>query len=279
MIGMRSMDKKIDDLRRNEDYNKIKNWLSPPDSSTNYNKALGQRHKDSGTWLLHSDALIEWKTRSNSFLWLYGIPGCGKTILSSTIVEDLGKSASYSPILYFFFDFNKASHQSLEGMIRSLISQLYHKREDARKPLDLLFRSCGSGHQQPATESLCATFLDMIQEVGDIWIVQDALDECRTRSGSQTEGLLSWMKYLMTSKLANVHLLVTSRQEEDIESALKEWAPAETNIPINGDTITSDIRAYVRGRIHEDDDLKRWASRPQIQDKIETKLMAKADGM
>jgi hypothetical protein len=255
---------------------KIERWLQPPDPSTNWNKALQQRHKGSGLWFLQNEVFVKWKTRRNSFLWLYGIPGCGKTILSSAIIEDLERNASQSQtILYFYFDFNDTSKRSFESMIRSLISQLYHKRKDTQKQLDSLFCSCENGSRQPTTELLYTSFLDMILQVGEVWIVLDALDECRTR----TEGLLSWIKDVVSSKVTNASLLVTSRQEQDIELAISEWAHDKDLIPIQSGLVTDDIRAYVRTRVREDASLKRWRSKPDIQEEIETKLMEKADGM
>jgi hypothetical protein len=60
------------------------------------------------------------------FLWLYGIPGCGKTILSSTIIEDV-LYHYHDPtmaVIYFYFDFNDVEKQQYEKMLRSLITQL-----------------------------------------------------------------------------------------------------------------------------------------------------------
>ena len=71
---------------------KIERWLSPPNPSTNYNRALQQRQEGTGLWFLQSHVYTQWKIQRNSTLWLYGIPGCGKTILSSTIIEDLEKT-------------------------------------------------------------------------------------------------------------------------------------------------------------------------------------------
>ena len=68
---------------------KIERWLSPTHPSTNYNKALRQRQEGTGLWFLQNSVYVQWKTQQNSRLWIYGIPGCGKTILSSTIIEDL----------------------------------------------------------------------------------------------------------------------------------------------------------------------------------------------
>ena len=78
---------------------KIERWLSPPDPSTNYNRALQQRQEGTGLWFLQSPMYIQWKTQQNSALWLYGIPGCGKTILSSTIIEDLEKTLPSAMII------------------------------------------------------------------------------------------------------------------------------------------------------------------------------------
>jgi hypothetical protein len=118
----------------------------------------------------------------------------------------------------------------------------------------------------------------MIQQVDEVWIVLDALDECDTREGNRTK-LLLWMEGLLSPKLRNTHLLVTSRQEEDIESALSKWAGIEDMMPIQSDLVTDDIRAYVRARVKEDDGLKRWRSSPDVQEEIETRLMEKACGM
>ena len=119
----------------------------------------------------------------------------------------------------------------------------------------------------------------MIEQVKEVWIVLDALDECRTRRGPPTKGLLSWIRDLLKSEQRNVHLLVTSRPEQDIESGVREFAHNDDIVPIQSDLITDDIRAYVRTRVREDEGLKRWRSRPDVQKEIETRLMEKANGM
>jgi Cdc6-like AAA superfamily ATPase len=257
----------------------IERWLSPPDPSTNYNKARQQRQEGSGLWFLQIDAFTKWKTRRNSFLWLYGIPGCGKTILSSTIIEDLEKAIPRPPVLYFYFVFNDTRKQTLESMVRSLISQLNSKYGDSSKELDSLFSSCENGHRQPTCESLCNAFLRMIEKVKEVWIVLDALDECNTRKGGPTEGLLSWMSDILVSEQSNVHLLITSRPEQDIKSGVSKFAHNDNVVPIQNDLITDDIRAYVRARVKEGNRLKRWRARPDVQVEIEARLMEKANGM
>ncbi|KAF2193423.1 hypothetical protein K469DRAFT_728677 [Zopfia rhizophila CBS 207.26] len=87
-----------------------------------------------------------------------------------------------------------------------------------------------------------------METVEDTYIVLDALDEC----------------HLLGLKQRNIHLLVTSRLEQDIKIGLSDLAYDETAIPVEGGLISDDICRYVRARVKESDDLKRWRSYPDI---------------
>ncbi|KAF2196060.1 purine and uridine phosphorylase, partial [Delitschia confertaspora ATCC 74209] len=270
----------VHNMRHQQRQDRIDSWLSPPDPLTNYNKALQQREENTGVWLLQQTAFENWKTQQNSFLWLRGIPGCGKTILTSTVIEDCEKNNLVETLLYFYFDFNDTSKQTLENMLRSLISQLYQKKEDNQKYLDILFSTHGDGHHQPSCKSLCEVFYQMIESIKEVWIVLDALDECRTRAGSLTEGLLKWAKELLNSEQRNVHLLVTSRPEQDIHMELKYLARNKDDIVfIQSELIEHDINTYIHAKVKQGNGLKRWRQQPEVQDNIEAQLMQKANGM
>jgi hypothetical protein len=279
LVGTQDTKNAVKDLGFEQRRERVKCWLSPPDLSNNYNKASQQRHENSGRWFLESDAFAKWNTRSNSFLWLNGIPGCGKTILSSTIIKNLDSIQSSTPPLYFYFDFSDTGKQTLESMARSLIMQLSCKYKNTWNQLDSFFSSHKDGFEQPTCEALCNVLLQMIEQVKEVWIVLDALDECRTRKGPPTEGLLSWIRDLRSSEQRNVHLLVTSRPEQDIESGIMAFASNDDIVPIQSSLIIDDIRAYVHTRVREDNGLKRWRSQPKVQNEIESRLTEKADGM
>lgn len=89
-------------------------------------------------------------------MWLNGIPGCGKTVLSSSIIEDLQKSSSdaLSAILYFYFDFNDIRKQTIDNALRSLVWQAATYTRHLSKDLKQLYVSCGEGKDQPSTQSL-----------------------------------------------------------------------------------------------------------------------------
>jgi hypothetical protein len=163
---------------------KIRQWLSAPDPSTNYQKALKLRQADTGLWLLDSDAYTRWKKAAPTPLWLYGIPGCGKTILSSTVLHDVLQHCQDNPgkaTAYFFFDFNDKQKQDPEMMVRSLLCQLSQQSINIPASLDALFSSCESGQRQPSIHALMDALQSMIQDLPQSYIVIDALDECTQR--------------------------------------------------------------------------------------------------
>ncbi|KAI4599633.1 hypothetical protein KJ359_001730 [Pestalotiopsis sp. 9143b] len=225
-----------------------------------------------------SQAYTTWKTGGSSFLWLHGIPGCGKTILTSTVIEDLQKSQSHAQtLLYFYFDFTDSRKQSFENTLRSLVWQIYYQNKVARKHLDSLYSSaCQNGKVQPSFDSLRKVFTEMIGNLGEVWIVLDALDECTPRGD-----LLAWLRSVNQdlSVQVKMHLLVTSRPEQDIKSAIKRYACDEQIIAIRDDLLKGDIRNYVQARVREHEGLSRWRGYQEIQDKIEASLLEKANGM
>jgi len=55
-----------------------------------------------------------------SHLWLSGISGCGKFVLSSTIVADIQTICARDPdriLAYFYFDFNDAKMLDPQGRL------------------------------------------------------------------------------------------------------------------------------------------------------------------
>lgn len=221
----------------------------------------------------------DWKSQPNSFTWLAGIPGCGKTVLSSAIIEDLALTSDQI-LLYFFFDSNDVKKQSLDKMLRSLLYQFYYAPHAAQEPLNSLYDSCGGGTKQPSIDSLQATFFEMLQKTNEVWIILDALDECKTRLDSrQTCGILPWIRQLSTLELQGSHMLITSREEEDIKSSLLQWMPRQSITIIEGQAVMDDIRAYVQHKIREDANLSRWQSRKDIQKEIEEKIVKKSGEM
>lgn len=257
----------------------LKTWLRAPDPSTNYNRAIQQRHPGTGLWFLQSETFADWSVEGNGFLWLHGLAGCGKTVLSSIIIEHLQKelNSSDTNLLYFFFDFNDKEKQSHENMIRTFIQQLYVQEEASRHILEQLSKRYTGRNEQPSLASLEDTFANMLSQAAHTRVVIDALDE-----SSQQRHTLEWLHRIFAGQSIapnKLNVIITSRREYDIESAFLKWVPERNVLPIEADDVNKDISDFVHSQIQLDPRLERWKERPDVQIEIKSKLIEKANGM
>ena len=264
----------VNRLNIDQRYKDIHRWFSAPDPSSNYNRALQDRHAMTGNWFLESRAYLDWLLESGSFLWLHGIPGCGKTVLSATIIQNALEYCGNRPnsvVLYFFFDFNDAQKQQHKQMIRSLLSQLFSFCATVPPFLDELYSSSVDGARQPSLGKLLSAMYGMMATFAETYIILDALDECENRSE-----LLTDLEKIRTWNDVKCHILVTSRRENDIEDRLISSISEEQAVCIQSALIDADIRRYIRERLQTDRRLKRWQKQ---RSEIENALMKKANGM
>jgi hypothetical protein len=265
-------------IARSEEIDKIKAWLSPPDPWTNHNEARCLHQAETGKWVLENDAYKAWLGGSTRHLWLHGKAGCGKTILSSTMVENVlhhCRQAVGFGCAPFYFTFSDRTRQTYEALLRSLLHQLgsqepglaimrekYDQRHNLRGGLGI--------------ESLQPLLLDVLAVYDTVFVVLDALDECPEDSGflSERSKLFNGLEYL-SKAAANLKILMTSRDVLDI----RHWVvhlPAE-QLPILAPAVDSDISRYVAEQLSKDPYFTKLKdiSLHEIQNTITTK----ADGM
>jgi hypothetical protein len=263
---------------RDKTLSKIRQWLSSPNPSVNYEKALKLRQHDTGLWFLDGERYANWKIDAASYLWLHGIPGCGKTILSSTILQDLFLHREENPghaVAYFYFDFNDVQKQSSELMLRSLVSQLFQQVTKVPTSLEALFPPDEEGRKSPPSLDLLLQVTPQImQQFPQVYVMLDALDECAHRPD-----LLEILGTIVGWQLQNLHLIMTSRRERDIESSLEEYVDPHNTICLQSDIVDQDIQRYVQQRLSEEKSLCKWGKDVGLRQEIETTLMAGSKGM
>lgn len=206
----------------------MKMWLSLADHTVNQQKARDIRQLGYDQWLIqHQQQFVAWKSEPASFLWLYGNPGCGKTVLSSAIIDHLQQDASAggssTNLLYFYFDHLDSSKQSANDAITSLVSQLYFEQPSSQHHLDLLWSSCKGGRYPPSARDLVGTFEKMVEDAGETCLILDALDECRPRDSPVEPSLLKWLEDIH-SRHQGLHVIVTGRPLPEIMKAIGGFA-------------------------------------------------------
>ncbi|KAF1365439.1 hypothetical protein EJ07DRAFT_89865, partial [Lizonia empirigonia] len=277
----------MNDVETNRKHSKLKKWLCPFDASMYHCEAQKQHFPSSGEWLMADPRFKRWLRQPHTFLWLFGLPGCGKTVLSSMIIDHLGKTGI---CLGFYITFLEKETLSLDSLLRSLIWQLCCKHKASTlilqdlRTLCLEKKSDYPEYRQPRTQELIMAFTDMLRLDQEIWIVIDALDECLTEgTRDNAKSLMSWIKKIAISNHNNLHLLVTSRKEDEIQVDFETIASPDSFVDIAGKGLKNDIKRYVQARISQSDELQRWKNEPdiekEIRERIQAQLIDRADGM
>ena len=110
---------------------------------------------------------------------------------------------------------------------------------------------------------------------GQTYVIMDALDECPDKYNDR-QRLLQHLAKLMSSQFQNLHIIVTSRRERDIEDVLQILANASP-ICVSSSEVDKDVRIYVRAQLSQDKRMQSWP--PDVKNQVEETLSTKANGM
>jgi hypothetical protein len=263
-----------DSVRSDLRADKIMRWLCPPDPSTNANHARTLRHEGTGAWLLENPVFQAWHSGSRRHLWLHGLAGYGKTVLSTTVLDQLAKEDDHL-ILSFFFDFNDTTKQTLDGMLRSLAFQLYQCSVGSTIHLNASFQAHQNGGAQPATKTLLDIVFKMLVVQKKVSIVLDALEESRTR-----DDVLQWIKYVVSRpNLGHVQLLYTSRPESQFLRNFPPLIGKQNCLSLDKRAVDADIRSWVTAQLSQRPEFKEKSLSKDLRERIRRIVGDGADGM
>ena len=128
------------------------------------------------------------------------------------------------------------------------------------------FRAAGN---QPTLHKLKLALRSVLENVQkEVFLVMDALDECPEWGDHvKRRDLLNELLQIYARRHCNLHILVTSRAEIDIQRSLEKAASISLRIE---DLFQSDIRLLVQQRLGEGK-LARWNQ--QLKTEIENRLL------
>jgi hypothetical protein len=261
----------IHELLTDEQRSALYKWLKHTDPSPIHNRAQKQYESGTGDWILQSPKWTRWLAGQKRCLWIYGIPGAGKTILASHLNEqllqhcndNLDKRKFASVYYYCYFGHNQ---DEAVPFLRWLLSQLC--RQAVRIPADL-YQMHKHGREPSLIEFLSA-LKAAVDNFDGVYILIDALDESMPR-----DDLLRVLRDLITDpRFRKIQLLATSRLYIDIERIM---GPLSESVSMSNDLVTEAIRRYVRSALHSNHRFKHWP-RDLLQETVEA-LAAGANGM
>ncbi|SCV33624.1 uncharacterized protein FFB14_04610 [Fusarium fujikuroi] len=176
-------------------------WLRPIDPTADqdlFSKIRGE-YPGIGRWLLDNETFKGWfdlrYARIPPLLWLTGLPGAGKTILTSLIVEEAQKLMPRPQVLIFYCKQSRPEHNTFLAVARSFILQLLN--QDKGLLLYLYRKHCDSNEAVLSSMPLVQEMLNfMLSSCKSAYIIIDGLDECERE---ERKVITQWFRHLIES--------------------------------------------------------------------------------
>ncbi|KAF7503094.1 hypothetical protein GJ744_004341 [Endocarpon pusillum] len=235
-----------------KDYEELVDRLSQVDYAQIHGRLSNERkgQPDRSRWFLEDPTFSSWLEGQQEILHCTGIPGAGKTMLTSVA--------------------NSARYRTPQEVLASILQQIL--RRNVEIPDEIM-----RGLKTVASKSSIQTMSDLeslLQKVlalhARVYLLIDAFDEFGDSKRSNVILLESLLK-LVTDSTASI--MITSRPDsirhKKLTGALKIGIAANEN----------DVRQYIRLRLEKSDSLALIESDRQLQGRIEDQICSQIDGI
>jgi Cdc6-like AAA superfamily ATPase len=263
-------------IELDEHQTKVIEYFNAASPKENHAMSLKLRHEGTGLWLLHETNFKDWLQNFDSHIWLYGIPGAGKTVLSSLLIDKVLEARKPSEaVAYFYCDYKDATKQDPCYILASIAAQLAVRDEKAFGILDAGYQECfltTKNVKNIKAGRLSELLEKQLRHFSLTTIVLDGLDECGNNTATVLDHLLSLAKEFKFS----LRLAILSRDEVFIRQRLekdnfKSICIAATSLDIRL-YAASELEFRIRSR-------RLFVETPSTTEEILQKLIEKAQGM
>jgi Cdc6-like AAA superfamily ATPase len=222
--------------------------------------------------LLNSDEFKTWINQSNQVLFFSGIPGAGKTICASIVIDELQarfRNDASVGIAYVYNNFRRNQEQKAIDVFASLLKQLSQGLASLPQTLRKLYETHQSRRTRPSLEEVSQTLQSVVSEYSKAFIIIDAVDECQDSCGDRKRLLAGLFSLQVKTGLC---LLATSRF---IPSIQKEFEGRSTRMEIRASDY--DLKRYIAENITR---LPAFVLRSaDLQNEVESSIVGAVDGM
>ncbi|KAK7420625.1 hypothetical protein QQZ08_010317 [Neonectria magnoliae] len=209
-------------------------------------------------WVLEHPQYMQWRQSThNDLLWISADPGCGKSVLAKSLIDEDLPSASDHTVCYFFFKDNE-EQDGLGTALCAVLHQLFGSKPQLLRHAVDAFEKNGTRLQSEVDELwriLLAAAADESAE--PVTCVFDALDECQKDSRQKLIRLLTDFDVQHDSASAmkfQLKFFVTSRPYRDIEFGFGDIPSELPSIRLAGEEsnadISEEINLVIQQKIH-----------------------------
>ncbi|KAJ5300841.1 ribosomal protein L38e [Penicillium atrosanguineum] len=227
-------------------------------------------------WFTNHSHFKKWNhTKSSRLLWVSANPGCGKSVLSRYLVDEVLPSQQRT-ICYFFFRDDYPDQRRSSIALASVLRQIFLAQPN------LLSNSVLEQHDKEG-EKLVESFTalwDIFKDItassesDEIICVLDALDECQKDDRKQLVKAITDL-YLRSNINHKLKFLLTSRPYGKISEDFRELEDQMPTIHLSGDgeseseEISKEIDLVITKRVHD------ISNRKHLEDHEQTFLQEK----
>ncbi|KAJ7152700.1 ankyrin repeat-containing domain protein [Mycena crocata] len=226
------------------------------------------RQPGTGEWLIKNEDFAAWKrSTGGTVMWCRGIPGAGKTVLASIVVDHLRNRFQGEDIgvACIYLNHKETETQSPPNLLASLWRQLVFDKFIS-PAVKVLHAEHHEKRTRPTINDILTQLSFTTAEYSKVYVVIDALDEYPEEERSLLLGSVATIE-------PRVHLMLTSRPHIIIPDFLP-------SVQVEIHATEDDIRSYVESRIQKSFRLtKHITSRPDLKEEIEKKVVQSVDGM
>lgn len=258
-------------IQLNEERHRTLEFFGTFDAEVSHGTNTQLRQLGTGLWLTQGPELQNWLQTRNSKLWMYGIPGAGKTVLAAAAVEETIPYAKPEyAVAYYYCDYKNPASQQLERIISCLAGQLARQSEVCFSDLAKLYRPAPEQlprHSAISLDELVRLLKKLVSKFDEVAIIVDGVDEC------VDPGAVALALSELVSQSATVRLLIASRDEQIIRQQLGDFKQLSIA------AWSEDLKLYVSSEIQERSRKGVLTKNAALMDEIMEALITGAHGM
>lgn len=174
-----------------------------------------------------------------------GIPGAGKTILTSIVIDNLNtrfKDDSSIGIAYLYFNFRRRDKQEIEDLLASLLEQVAQGQSSLPGSVKDLYNQHKAKETRPLFKEISRTLYSVAAMYSRVFIIVDALNGCQVSDGCRSR-FLSEIFNLQVK--CGVNVFTTSRFIPEITEKFN----GSTSLEVRASE--KDVRKYLEGHISQ----------------------------
>jgi len=194
-----------------EERRAILDWITPFDYVSQQYGFINRRQANTGQWFLDSNIYQAWLNAKKQTLFCPGIPGAGKTVLTSIVVNDICQRYRDDHAVgvgYIYCNPKRQDVQRISDLLASLLRQLAEGQSPLSKPVVDLYGLHKRKQTRPLLEEISKILHSVAVSYSKIFILVDVLDECEDVNGCRTRFL---SEIFTIQEKCNLHFLATAR--------------------------------------------------------------------